>query len=289
MKFAVIEVNRGSHVALVVDDEVIDLAEQLQLGEGGLPHFLSLGDAIFRAAESLAKSACPRRFISDVVFRSPVEGADKIVGVGMNYHSFVAAARNLGLPIPADRIWFYRPRSCIAGPSDPIWLPRNAADLDYEGELAIVIGRPCRYVSAADASGVIAGFTIANDLTLRDRVRRSLVLAKSFDSHTPIGPWVVTPDEIGDPHRLGLRTWVNGELRQDSTTADMIGSCYELIVELSATCTLNPGDVVLTGTPDGCGLFSPAGHAPRRRCSSRRNRSDRHHRKSRGLRAEGPR
>jgi 2-keto-4-pentenoate hydratase/2-oxohepta-3-ene-1,7-dioic acid hydratase in catechol pathway len=142
-------------------------------------------------------------------------------------------------------------------------LPRNADDLDYEVELAVVIGRRCRYVSSANAGSVIAGFTIANDLTLRKRVSKSLVLAKSFDTHTPLGPWLVTPEEIENPHSLAVRAWVNGELRQNSSTAEMIAGCYELVAEISSACTLNPGDIILTGTPNGCGIFErpPAGLA----------------------------
>src|SRR4029077_18740103 len=132
----------------------------------------------------------------------------------------------LGIPLQRERIWFYRPRGCIAGPYDDVWLPRNAKDLDYEVELAIVIGRRCRYVTLADAPTVVAGFTVANDLTLRERVLKSVALGKCFDTHTPLGPWIVTPDEIGDLGNLAVRTWVNGTLRQESTTADMIADCY---------------------------------------------------------------
>jgi 2-keto-4-pentenoate hydratase/2-oxohepta-3-ene-1,7-dioic acid hydratase in catechol pathway len=173
----------------------------------------------------------------------------------MNYGAFVAAARTAGMAIPPDPIWFYRPRGCLAGAADDVLLPRGAKDFDFECELAIVIGRRCREVTAADAPGVIAGYSIANDLTLRSRVARSLVFAKSFDTHTPLGPWIVTADELGDPHRLGVRTWVNGALRQKGDTSDMLAGCFDLVAEISAVCILNPGDVILTGTPDGCGVF----------------------------------
>jgi 2-keto-4-pentenoate hydratase/2-oxohepta-3-ene-1,7-dioic acid hydratase in catechol pathway len=126
--------------------------------------------------------------------------------------------------------------------------------LDYEVELAVIIGRRCRRISSAEAQSAIAGFTVANDLTLRERVRKSITLAKAFETHTPIGPWIVTPDEI-EGQRLRLRSWVNGELRQDSTTAEMIVPWPDLIAELSASFVLNPGDVLLTGTPSGCGVF----------------------------------
>src|SRR5690606_33099174 len=131
--------------------------------------------------------------------------------------------------------------------------PRESEQLDYEGELAIVIGRACRRVSEAEAPGVIAGYTIANDVSVRDWQRRSttMILGKGWDTHGPLGPWLVTPDELGDPHQLSVRTWVNGELRQDSNTRLFLRGCYELISFLSTVCTLEPGDVIATGSPPG--------------------------------------
>jgi 2-keto-4-pentenoate hydratase/2-oxohepta-3-ene-1,7-dioic acid hydratase in catechol pathway len=240
---------------VVSGDEVIDLNAALGIGLHDVAAFLAWGAEGRAQAERCLRSAAPRLPLSSVELRSPIVQADKILGVGMNYHSFVAAVRRAGMNIPTQRIWFQRPRSCIVGPHDDVWLPRDANDLDYEAELAVIIGRRCRRVSSSEAPSVVAGFTVANDLTLRERVARSPVLGKSFDTHTPLGPWIVTSDEIGDPHGLTMRTWVNAELRQQANTADMISDCYELIAEISAVCTLNPGDIILTGTPEGCGAF----------------------------------
>lgn len=127
--------------------------------------------------------------------------------------------------------------------------------LDYEVELAVVIGRRCRNVPARDAIDYIAGYTICNDASIRERHHRSptITLAKSFDSLGPLGPWLVTADEIADPHALRVRTWVNGELRQDGNTAEMRFNIFEQIEELSSAMTLEPGDVLATGTPAGIG------------------------------------
>lgn len=255
MKLATIESCDLSRVVVVLEEELLDLTAQLGVEPYDLSKFLGMGIEARALVERCLKTATPRLSMSAVKFRAPIPMADKVVGVGMNYHSFVAAAQRLGMALPSHRIWFQRPRGCITGPYDDIWLPRNATDLDYEGELAIIIGRSCRHVTRANAPAVIAGFTVANDLTLRKRVLKSTVLGKSFDTHTPLGPWIVTPEEIGDPHDVALRTWVNGELRQQSSTADMITDCYELIAEISSVCTLNPGDIILTGTPDGSGIF----------------------------------
>lgn len=255
MKLAIVESNGLSRVVLVLDEGLVDLTTRLNLESAELAKFLALG-AEARALVNRCLQGPTRVLPASVAsFRSPILQPDKVLGVGMNYHSFVAAARRIDMTVPSQRIWFQRPRGCITGPYADIWLPRDSNDFDYEGELAVIIGRSCRYVTKADAPAVIAGFTVANDLTLRERVLKSIVLGKSFDTHTPLGPWIVTPDEIGDPHDLAIRTWVNGELRQQSSTTDMIAGCYELIAEISSTCTLNPGDIILTGTPDGSGIF----------------------------------
>jgi 2-keto-4-pentenoate hydratase/2-oxohepta-3-ene-1,7-dioic acid hydratase in catechol pathway len=146
--------------------------------------------------------------------------------------------------------------SCINGPYDPILMPPESTQLDYEVELAIIIGRRCRRVPRAHAASVIAGFTVCNDVSARDWQRRSptIMLGKSFDTHGPLGPWLVTPDEIGDPHSLRLTCSVNGEVRQAGSTAEMIDDCYAQIEYLSTVCTLEAGDVIATGTPAGTGF-----------------------------------
>jgi 2-keto-4-pentenoate hydratase/2-oxohepta-3-ene-1,7-dioic acid hydratase in catechol pathway len=255
MKLASVESNGRSRVVIVLNEELVDLTAQLGVELDDVSKFLAMGSEGRALAERCMRTAAPRLALSSVRVRSPIQRAEKILGVGMNYHSFVAAARHLGMAVPTERLWFYRPRGCISGPYDDVWLPRNASDFDYEAELAVIIGRRCRHVNSSDARAVIAGFAVANDLTLRERVLKSIVLGKSFDTHTPLGPWIVTSEEIDDPHDLAVRAWVNGELRQQSSTADMIATCYELIVEISSACTLNPGDVILTGTPDGSGIF----------------------------------
>lgn len=255
MKLANIEFSGLTRVAVAVGDELVDLTTELGIDWGDAPKFLGLGPEADAIAKRCVKNAKTRLHKDAVKFRSPVLMPEKLLGIGMNYHSFVEAVKRIGMPIPTQRIWFYRPRTCIVGPHDDIWLPRVANELEYEAELAIVIGRQCRSVSVADAPAMIAGYTVGNDLTLRQRIPQSIVFAKSYDTHTPLGPWIVTSDEVGDPHRLALKTWVNGELRQKSTTAEMIANCYELVAEISASCTLNPGDVILSGTPDGSGFL----------------------------------
>ena len=152
-------------------------------------------------------------------------------------------------------IFFNKQTTCVTGPHDPIHLPRVSPLLDYEGELAFVIGRRCRHVSRERAAEVIAGYLVVNDVSVRDWQLRTptMTMGKSFDTHGPMGPWLVTADEIGDPHALELRTWVNGELRQHSNTRHLIYDCFAQVEHLSTAFTLEPGDVVTTGTPAGVG------------------------------------
>jgi 2-keto-4-pentenoate hydratase/2-oxohepta-3-ene-1,7-dioic acid hydratase in catechol pathway len=141
-------------------------------------------------------------------------------------------------------------------PYDPFHLPRASAALDYEGELAVVIGKRCRHVPRERAHEVVAGYTICNDVSVRDWQLRvpTFTMGKSFDTHCPLGPALVTADEIPDPHSLELHTWVNGEPRQSSNTKHLIFDCFTLIEHLSTAFTLEPGDVISTGTPGGVGI-----------------------------------
>ncbi len=141
------------------------------------------------------------------------------------------------------------------GPYDDIHDPKVSEMLDYEGELTFVIGKKCRHVPKEKANEVIAGYTIANDVSVRDWQLRvpTFTIGKSFDTHCPFGPAIVTPDEISDPHNLDLMTEVNGEERQKSNTKNLIFNCFELVEHLSTAFTLEPGDLVLTGTPSGVG------------------------------------
>ena len=179
-----------------------------------------------------------------------------VLGIGMNYSDGVVEARAAGLVLPSHTIWFGRPIAALTGPYDPVWFPPGCDDLDYEGELVVVIGRRCHRVSAADAPAVIGGYTVGNDVTMRRRALVSAVLGKSYATHAPVGPVIVTPDEIGDPHALEIRTWLNGELRQHGNSAAMLLDCYAIVEALSAVMILVPGDLIFTGTPAGCGALS---------------------------------
>ena len=178
----------------------------------------------------------------------------KFLAIGLNYADHLAEA---GMQAPEYPVFFNKQITCVAGPEDEVHMPRVSTLLDYEGELAVVIGARCRHVPAQRASEVIAGYTIANDISVRDWQVRSptMMMGKSFDTHGPLGPWLVTADELGDPHDLMITTRLNGELRQHASTSGMIYDCYEQVAHLSQAFTLEPGDVIATGTPAGVGAF----------------------------------
>jgi 2-keto-4-pentenoate hydratase/2-oxohepta-3-ene-1,7-dioic acid hydratase in catechol pathway len=167
-----------------------------------------------------------------------------IFGIGLNY---LAHAQEQNAELPEVPIVFMKLPSSVVAPGAPVRAPAVVHRLDYEGELAVVMG----------AGGEVAGFAVADDLTARDlqRRERQWTRAKGFDGSCPFGPWITTADEVPDPGALALRTWVNGELRQDSNTNDLIFGVPALVDFLSETCTLEPGDLILTGTPSGVGMY----------------------------------
>ena len=176
----------------------------------------------------------------------------KFLAIGLNYGDHIAES---GIDAPEYPVFFNKQVTCVVGPDDDVHMPRVSSLLDYEGELAVVIGTRCRHVPEDRAHEVIAGYTITNDVSVRDWQLRTptMTIGKSFDTHGPLGPWIVTGDELGDPHQLGLKTYVNGELRQNGSTSEMIYNCFQQIAHLSAAFTLEPGDVIATGTPAGIG------------------------------------
>jgi len=194
--------------------------------------------------------------LAEVTLEAPIDNPQKYLGIGMNYKEHAEEARQAGIPIPTSQLWFNKQVSCIVGPHDAIVKPDISDQLDHEVELAVVIGQRCKNVAVADARSVIAGYLVANDVSVRDWLQKrspTFTLGKSFDTHGPLGPWLTTDDEIADPLDLRMRLTVNGEVRQDWTTGDMIYDVYEQISYLTQVFTLMPGDILATGTPSGIG------------------------------------
>ena len=199
-------------------------------------------------------SSAPRIALSAVQLEAPIAQPPTFLAIGLNYADHVAES---GMEKPKAPVVFNKQITCVVGPGAGIEVPTVAPKwVDYEGELGVVIGTRCRNVSIDDARSVVAGYLIVNDVSVRDwqRATPTMTMGKSWDTHGPTGPWLVTADEIGDPHDLGIRTWVDGNLRQDASTKQMITNCWELIAHISTAFTLLPGTIIATGTPAGVGF-----------------------------------
>ncbi|MES2281040.1 MAG: fumarylacetoacetate hydrolase family protein [Pseudomonadota bacterium] len=243
-------------IGKIIGDQVVDLPAS----DAGLPttmrELLSGGAAMMQRAHDVDAGKGVTYPLADVRLEATVPNPSKFLAIGMNYAKHAAEARQLGVQVPDTQVWFNKQVSCVNGPFDPVHMPRVSDNLDYEAELCVVIGKRCRHVSAADARSVIAGYMVTNDVSVRDWQKRSatMTLGKSFNTTGPIGPWLVTDDEVADPHNLNLRMLVNGQVRQEVNTGEMVHNIYEQIAYLSTVMTLEPGDLLATGTPSGVGV-----------------------------------
>ncbi|MBO9380097.1 DUF2437 domain-containing protein [Sphingomonas histidinilytica] len=253
MRIARFRIADGRILHGLVEGDVVKLLADPPAG--GIETWLQAG--AFDEAISRTEGEIP---LSAIRLLAPIAEPPKFLGLGGNYRSHLDEIAHLGIAEPTTQIWFNKQRTCVAGPFDEVVIPRLSKAVDYEVELAVVIGRRCRNVPASHAHDVIAGYMVCNDVSARDIQMRAqtMTLGKSFDTHGPIGPWLVTADEIADCQSLRLRTWVNGELRQDGNTSEMKYTVAQQIEELSAVFTLEPGDILATGTPAGVGAaFQP--------------------------------
>ena len=208
-------------------------------------------------AEALPDSAGAslRQPLDRVRLAPPLANPSKIICVGLNYHDH---CREQNIKVPDRPILFAKFPSSIIGPGDEItWPPEASRKVDHEAELAVIIGREGRHIPIDQAYDYVAGYTIVNDVSARDVqfADGQWVRGKSFDTFCPMGPYLLTADEVPDPHTLNIRCWVNGELRQDSNTRELIFKVPDLLAYISKTCTLMPGDILSTGTPGGVGVF----------------------------------
>lgn len=253
MKLLRYEVDGHPVIGVVSGDGIVPIAnllpeyrEMRQLAAAG-------PEALFRLADKLA-TAQPTLALEGARLLAPIERPGNFLATGMNYKKHCLEAVRLGVPPPRFQIWFIKASNSISPPYADID-PGVTERLDYEVELGFVIGKAARYVTPEEAPNHIFGYLVGNDVSARDWQMHAstFTMGKSFKTFGPIGPWIVTPDEIGDPHDLELRCYVNGELRQRGSTSDMIYSLWDMIEYTSTAFELEPGDVVLTGTPEGVG------------------------------------
>ncbi|MCK9605374.1 MAG: fumarylacetoacetate hydrolase family protein [Methylomonas sp.] len=259
MKLVTLMHNRQAQIGAVVDDSVVIATGHIRHAENMLA-FLASERAGMAAMQNLIASGQHRLNLADVQLLAPVPRPGKFLGIGLNYADHISET---GRDKPDYPTFFTKQSTCVIGNGAAIHCPSVSEKVDYEGELGFVIGTRCRHVPTDKAHEVIAGFTICNDVTVRDWQQHTptWTLGKSFDTHGPMGPWLVTADEIADPHNLSLKTWVDDELRQNANTGEMLFNCYEMIAYLTQAMTLEPGDVISTGTPAGVGVkMKPRGY-----------------------------
>ena len=246
MKLATYTLHGRTSTGIVVGDEIID--------SGVAGTMIDLIRDWEQLKPDLEKRAAAGGGIplASVRLEAPVQRPGKIFAIGLNYADHIAESK---METPQRQVWFTKAQTSVNGPYDDIQIAKGTMTNDYEVELVAIIGKGGKHVSAADAAGAIFGYCVGNDVTERmwQHGGPQWSLGKSFDTHAPMGPWIVTADEVGDPHSLGLRCYVNGQQRQKSNTEHLVFNIWSQIEHLSIGMTLEPGDCLFTGTPGGVG------------------------------------
>ncbi|MBB6125223.1 fumarylacetoacetate hydrolase family protein [Sphingobium subterraneum] len=253
MKLVRYEVDSEPVIGVVSGDGIIRIADLL-------PEFTEMQQLAAAGPEALDRlrdrmvSAQPTVALEGAKLLAPMERPRNFLAIGMNYLEHCKEGVRLGVVPPEHQVWFNKSTISLS-PYNVDIDPGVTRMLDYEVELGVAIGKKARYVSKEEAPAHVFGYFVANDVSARDWQLHSQTwfIGKSFENFGPIGPWIVTPDEVGDPHTLGVRTYVNGELRQNSNTEQLIHNVWEMIEYVSTAYTLEPGDLLLTGTPEGVG------------------------------------
>ena len=246
MKLATYTVNGATRTGIVVGDMVID---------SGVPGTMIdlIRDWERLKPELEARAATGTGLpLASVMLEAPVPRPGKIFAIGLNYADHIAESK---MGTPERQVWFSKAQTSVNGPYDPIEIAKGTMTADYEAEMVAIIGTGGKHISAADAPAAIFGYCVGNDVTERmwQHAGPQWTLGKSFDTHAPMGPWIVTADEVVDPHALGIRCFVNGEERQNSNTRHLVFHIWQQIEHLSVGMTLEPGDCLFTGTPGGIG------------------------------------
>ena len=251
MKLARFETAGERHIGVVQGDRVIPLS-------AFLPDAPTDMIAVIRDWETLSRAIAPSTTdlglpLAAVTLLAPIERPGKVLAIGLNYADHIAETGNKR---PEQQLWFSKASTSIHAPFAPIEVPKVSTQVDYEVELVAVIGRRGRHISREDAPMHVFGYCVGNDVSVRDWQRQTpqWMLGKSFDTHGPIGPWITTADELGEPHRLDITCTVNGAVRQTSNTRHLVFNIWAQIAHLSQVMTLEPGDIIFTGTPGGVGL-----------------------------------
>jgi 2-keto-4-pentenoate hydratase/2-oxohepta-3-ene-1,7-dioic acid hydratase in catechol pathway len=256
MRLATIQTVFGPRAAVFQDGSYIDLPGTDSALPPSVRQLIAGGPEVLQAAGQAARRGDAVKVeAGHVKLLPPIPDPPKIVCLGLNYRDH---AKESGSPIPKDPVLFSKYATALIGPDEPIVLPPVSSEVDYEAELVIVVGKRGRNVPADAAAEYVAGYTIGHDVSARDwqlkKDGKQWMVGKTFDTFAPTGPVLVTADEVPDPHRLGIRLRLNGQIMQDSNTSQMIFSVGQVLAYLSQVFTLEPGDLIFTGTPPGVGF-----------------------------------
>lgn len=258
MKLATFTHGGTTRIGVVQGEHLIDLSLAAPELPVNMVSFLEAGENAISTARSVACQTKALISLDDVRLEAPVLRPRKFLGIGWNFPREDIQSNE-------HQVWFNKQVTCVNGPFDPVQIPKVSDEVTFGVELAFVIGTRCRHVPREKTPLVIAGYMICNDLTVIDWKMHSptATLGKSFDTHGPIGPWLVTADELGDPFSLELSSYVNGEELQRGNTADMLVNCFEIVPYLSSVFTLEPGDILSMGTPTRTNRILKAGDVVR--------------------------
>jgi len=252
MKLATFKSNGGAELGIVADGHIVPLSRAAPRLAADMIDLIARWPALEREVRRLASEPGSTIPMDQVRLMAPVLRPGKIMAIGLNYADHIAES---GAQTPQVQVWFSKAVTAVNRPFDPIRLPLITPHVDYEAEMVAVIGAGGRRVPRRAAPGAVFGWCVGNDVTERAWQHRTpqWVLGKSFDTHAPFGPWITTSDEVADPHALGIRGLVNDELRQSSDTSRLVFDVWSQIEHLSEAMTLEPGDLLFTGTPGGVG------------------------------------
>ena len=257
MKLVSYKIHDKINIGALKEDFIVPFSNDPNIPNDMLS-FLEAGKKLMTLAEDVVKKNQNIIPMDSCRLINPILRPPKIIAIGLNYQDHLEEIRAIGREVddPEVPMIFNKQSTSACGPFEDIHDPKVSDKLDYEGELAFVIGKKCRHVPRSEAHNVIAGYCVSNDVSVRDWQLRvpTFTIGKSFDTHCPFGPAIVTADEISDPHNLQIKTEVNQEVRQNSNTKNLIFNCFELVEHLSTSFTLEPGDLILSGTPGGVGV-----------------------------------
>jgi ureidoglycolate lyase len=251
MKLATFTAGGPPEIGVVLDGRIVSISRAAPTLAGSMIELIAHWPMVEREVRAIGEAAADTLAMSDLRLLAPIPRPGKIFAIGLNYADHIAES---GMGTPEHQVWFAKAATSANGPFDPIEIPPGGY-VDYEAEMIAVVGAGGRRITRDDAAKAVFGYCVGNDATERAWQHRTpqWTLGKSFDTHAPFGPWITTADEVGDPHKLAIRGLVNGEVRQDSNTEHLVFDVWDQVAHLSHAMTLEPGDLIFTGTPGGIG------------------------------------